>query len=179
MALVLLASGCTGDDPTLLRESDFAGVVESEHRPDSGPPGGTWCSGLRVGAGRIVAHSSMALSEDRRTVVGATLIDLADDPVGADELFDELGERAALCEDNDTALSRGYSIEPLDGLGHDTVGWRTGTSDGEHGEYAVARIGEAQVVAVGWVTSEPMPPVTTEELLRLARDGADRVGSGG
>lgn len=175
----LALAGCTTSSSTLLDASDVEGVERATHDEDGAwAPGWTWCDDLNpyryVEGGEL--HTSL-LSFGGGAGAGATIIDGSSDGVTADYLLETIEARAGLCAENETALDRGYAIEPLSGLDAGVVGWRTEASDGEHGEFALVRLDDRRLLAVGWVSDGPEAPVELGELIRLAREGAERVGS--
>lgn len=176
----LALAGCTtSSSATLLDADDVEGVEEATHDEDGAwAPGWTWCDDLNpyryVEGGEL--HTSL-LSFGGGAGAGATIIDGSSDGVTADYLLETIEARAGLCAENETALDRGYAIEPLSGLDAGVVGWRTEASDGEHGEFALVRLDGRRLLAVGWVSDAPEAPVELGELIRLAREGAERVGS--
>lgn len=68
------------------------------------------------------------------------------------------------------------SLEPLTGLDDGAVGWRTYDGPRVWGEYAVIPLDETHLLAVGFETDKPEPPIEINELIRLALEGVERVG---
>lgn len=179
VALAALLASCTSPS-TLLVESDFDGVVESAHDEDGAfAPGWTWCTELNPYGYVTGAPPTSLLTFSGRTQVGATIVDRSVDGLSAEAVLALVEERASLCVENDTAAGRGYVIEPLTGLDDDAVGWRTQTSEGERGEFAVLTLDSRRLLAVGFQTDQEQAPIELDELVRLAREGVDRVGLDG
>lgn len=177
--LAAALAGCTSPS-TLLDAADFDGVVESAHDEDGAfAPGWTWCTELNPYAYVVGASPTSLLTFAGRTQVGATIVDRSGEGLSAEAVLGLVEERASRCAQNDTATGSGYVIEPLTGLDDDAVGWRTETGEGEHGEFAVLTLDSSHLLAVGWATDQPEPPLELDELIRLAREGVDRVGLDG
>lgn len=179
VALVVLSGlalgACTQASPTLLRDSDFDGVVSATHN-DVGQqsiPGPTWCEGLSIGDLGLPTGAVSELSfdeEDGYPRVGAVLVDQEMDLTAA-RLEDAAATCAAATEEHPE-----LSIDPIDGLPDEGMGWRTGDDEGGlWGEYAAVPVGDA-VLLVGFETDQEQAPVELDELIRLAREGVDRVG---
>lgn len=174
LALGLALSGCTRPDPTLLDPGDVDGVVEATHDADEATaPGWTWCSPLDPYAYFRLTPTSR-LRFDGRASAGATIVDRTADGFSADYLLATFEEKAQLCEDGLNAAD-GDTIGPLTGLGADTVGWRTETADGRQGELALIRLDDARLLVVGVETDQAELPISLADLMRLAREGAERV----
>lgn len=184
LTLAVLVAGCTTSSSTLLNASDFRGVAEADHGPTSMPPGRTWCSELSITNRQSAPQSTLVLSEDGWTAVGAVI--LVGGSSSAAELLDELEEGAADCLAA-AESAEGYSIEQLTGLEAGAVGWRTSdqTIEGPEGglalwgEYVALPLDGTHLLAVGFETDEQQAPVELDELVRLAREGVERVGLGG
>ncbi len=175
LALSLALAGCTQPDPTLLDADDVEGVVEATHDADEATaPGWTWCSPLDPYAYFRLTPTSR-LRFDGRASAGATIVDRSADGYSSDYLLAAFEEKAQLCVDGLNAAD-GDTIEPLTGLGADTVGWRTETAEGGQGELALIRLDDARLLVVGVETDQAELPVSLDELIRLAREGAERVG---
>lgn len=175
LASALVLGACTHAAPTLLRASDFDGVVSETHDEagQQSVPGPTWCDGLSVGNLGLPSGAISELSfdeEDGSPRVGAVLVhqDL-------DLTADRLEDAAATC----TRATEEYpelSIERIGGLSDGAVGWRTRDDEtGVWGEYAAVPIG-ASLIFVGVETDEGQAPIELGALIRLAREGVDRVG---
>lgn len=175
LGLALVLACCSDPAPTLLDESDVEGVEEATHDADEATTRGwTWCRSLDPYAYYRLTPTSLFQLAGGATV-GATLIDRTKDGVGADEMLSLFEEEADLCMDGVEARE-GDTIEPLSGLGADAVGWRTATAEGRQGELALIRLDSNRLLAVGVETDEAELPVELDELIRLAREGTERVG---
>lgn len=174
-ALGLVLAGCSDPEPTLLDEDDFGDVVTAVHNSDDAVTRGQlWCSPLDPRVYYRTAPTSRLKLESGS--VGATIVDQSDSSGStADEFMDSFGDSAALCADGLGALD-GDTIEPISGLGEDGVGWRTETGEGYQGEIAFIKLDDARLLVVGIETDQAELPIELDELIRLAREGAERVG---
>lgn len=175
LGLGLVLAGCSGPEPTLLRASDLDGVSGATHDSEEATTRGFgWCSPLDPYAYYRPAPTSR-LQLDGGGTVGATIVDQSREGYGADHLMGLFEEKAVLCVDG-LGAAGGDTIEPLTGLGADTIGWRTETGDGYQGEIAFVRLDDNRVLAVGVETDGAELPVELDDLIRLALEGVDRVG---
>ncbi|WP_213284315.1 hypothetical protein [Cellulomonas hominis] len=173
MVTGLLVLGGCGSSPVLLEESDFTGVQAEQQNEAAYAPGWTWCDALRPSSYIDGGAVSSSLTFGDRERAAATIIDGSPDDLPADYMLEQYEAQADSCARSD-ATTRGYSIEPLTGLGEGEVGWTTRTSDGEWGEYVLIPLDEWRLLAVGFQTSEDEPPVDRAELVEHAREGAEQ-----
>jgi len=177
--LVLALSGCASS-PVLLDEGDFSGVERSyQNQRYAVPPGWTWCEDLSptfLGGGKF-AGSWFSFGDPVQA--GAALLDRSGDGMTAERLAGRYEDKAELCaEELERGEGEGRSIEALSGLDAGAVGWRTETMDGEWGEYVLIPLAEWQLLAVGFSTDQKEPPVDLDELVDLAREGAEQFPRG-
>jgi hypothetical protein len=147
---LLVLAGC-GSSPVLLDEADFDDVQTVHQNEGAFAPGWTWCDALRP----------------------SRYIDGGPDDLPAEYMLEQYEQQADACASADPT-TRGYSIEPLTGLGDGAVGWETHTSDGEWGEYALIPLDEWRLLAVSFSTFEDEAPVDMDELIEHSRDGAEQ-----
>lgn len=178
LALGLLLAGCSDPAPTLLRSSDIDGVTGATHDSEEATTRGFgWCSPLdRYAYYRPAPTSRLQLAGGG--TAGATVVDQSREGFGADYVMRLFEEKATLCLDG-LGAADGDTIEPISGLDADTIGWRTETGEGYQGEIAFVRLDDNRVLAVGVETEKGELPIDLDELVRLAREGVERVGSGG
>lgn len=173
-----LLAGCAGAG-TLLRASDFDGVKDADHSTTL-PPGRVWCYGVASDAGQSVTRqSTLVFDEKNRVVAGAAVI--THKGATADEMLAEAELDAEDCA-RGAETSEAASIEPLMDLGRGVLGWRfvddsieyaDGTT-GRWGEFALVPLDDSHLLAVGFETVDDDPPVDLDELLRIARERAER-----
>lgn len=189
LALTLALAGCTDPEPTLLQESDFGDVFAAHHDPrlQTYVPGPLWCSNLQPSF-FLATHDAISVisldSGDRYPWVGAMVGSDSYEMGDTDFVVDQMKTRADWCgagdeddPDQSSESQSGWSLEPLIGLGDGAVGWRARDDDhGEWGEFAVIPLDETHLLAVGFETDKPEPPIEINELIRLALEGVERVG---
>jgi hypothetical protein len=178
LAAAALLVGCAGGG-TLLRASDVEGVKDADHSITL-PPGRVWCFGVASDAGQSVTRqSTLVFDEKNRVLAGAAVITHED--ATADEMLAEAELDAEDCA-RGAEGSEAASIEPLMDLDRGVLGWRfvddsieyaDGTT-GRWGEFALVPLDENHLLAVGFETVDDDPPVDLDELIRIARERAER-----
>ncbi len=158
-------------DPVLIDPADLPDVVSSHQGERAWPPGWTWCD---LSVARWVRQgdpvSTFTFSDD--TLAAAVIAD-GRPRWTTEEIASTLDDAATRCAGSDKP-AQGYSIEPLNGLDDGELGWRTSTPDGDWGEYVVIPLDDVRVLTVGFSTWEDDPPVTIEELVAHAKEGAEQ-----
>jgi hypothetical protein len=178
-----LLGGCTASaDPVQLPDDLVDGAVSvAQNTSGSYAFGPTWCDTILarwwVGAERQAASrpeviSSLFRFEDHGSV-GATILDLSYDGTSAQDILDEVGDRAETCLTSD-ALDRGYAFEPLSGLPDGAVGWSSATTAGMRGEYVLLPLDASRVLAVGAETTSDDAPIDLDDLIAAALQGAEQ-----
>lgn len=173
--LVVALAGCTQSDPPLLRESDFDGVVSATHDEPGQDyvPGPTWCRRLVPSRVPLPPGPISRLTfdeEDPYPTVGAMVVGRS-----LDTVTDSLEGAAAWCTQVE-GEGPDRSLEPLTGLDDGAIGWRTRDDNGVWGEYVAVPLDGLHLLLVGFETDEAEPPIELDELIRLAREGVERVG---
>jgi hypothetical protein len=175
-AVALALAGCASS-PVLLDEDDVPGaerVIQNARHAVA--PGWTWCSDLNPAGyvGADLVGSWFSFGGDVQA--GANIIDRSSDGLTAERIVERFEDDASLCADAAAGTDvDGRSIEPLVGLDAGAVGWRTETGDGTWGELVLVPLDEWRLLAVGLSTDEDRAPVELDDLVRLARQGAEQL----
>lgn len=170
---VLVLAGCS-PEPVLLDATDLPGAeVAEQNRWAGGAPGWTWCADLAPNLYTDGGAVSTGVSFGDAGDAGAVIIDRSTDGATAQYFVEQMEAAAAGCGEAE-ATGRGFVIEPLSGLDDGEVGWRTRTPDDEWGEYVLVPLDTWRLLAVGVATSEEQPPIALDELVSLARQGAEQ-----
>jgi hypothetical protein len=176
---VALLAGCSSS-PVLLDAEGLGDVVGVEQNSEGFYAlGYTWCTGMSLGLlDPAPSYSSQITLVDGGTV-GATIVDPSSQGWSTQDVVDHFQAQADQCELYVSEGSvTGSTIEPLSGLGTGVVGWRTEQEGAGWGELAVVPLDGRRALVVGISSPDDDAPITLDDLLARAQQGAEQFPAG-
>lgn len=160
--------------PALLDADDFTGVRSVAQDAGADPaPGWVWCDLIAPSMWERGEPPATSLVLDDGSTIGATLIERPSGGLPAGKVLSNASAAAESCGASHL-VDEGFAIEPLSGLAAGEVGWRSARHDGRWGEYVLVDLDGRRVLAVGFETEADEAPLPIDDLVALAREGAER-----